>query len=450
MGGEYFKDSRRSRLASPSWQKSRFSPGLFLNYLKVALRKIRRQKGYSFINIFGLAIGLACCMLIFLYVSNELSFDRYHKDYKRIFRVGVEIKGSAGSSKYAINVPPLATRLNENFPDVEKAARIFFLDDGRRLVKKGEEIFYEEGFVYVDPEIFSILSCLSLRAIRSSAFKSPQTVVIPQRLAEKYFPRQHALGKTLNINNKDLLVSGVMKNAPANSHLASDVFLPMSALGNPRWLEDWTWPGMLTYVKLSAGADARIVENKIRQFCAGYYSKDPKAQGKIFSHFLQPLAAVYLHSNDLEYPFGRSGSYANLVIFSAVGLFILLIACINFINLATARAASRAKEVAIRKVAGAKRSELIGQFMSEAGLTTLQALLLALGLMIVSRPLFSRLTGYELQFAVLLEPENLTAHAGADRHRDGAGRGLPGVFPFSHQARRRDQRRRKRRQTDRC
>ena len=362
----------------------------------MSLRKIRHQKGYSFINIFGLAIGLACCLFIFLYVSNELSFDRYHKDYQRIFRVGVEIKGSAGSSRYAINVPPLATRLNENFPEVEKAARLFFLDDGRRTVKKGEEFFYEEGFVYVDPEIFSILSLPFIEGNPRQAFASPRTVVIPRRLAEKYFPRQHALGKTLNINTKDLLVSGVMENAPANSHLASDVFLPMSALGNPRWLEDWTWPGMLTYVKLTAGADPRIVEDKIRQFCAGYYRKDPKAQGKIFSHFLQPLAAVYLHSNDLEYPFGRSGSHAHLVIFSAVGLFILFIACINFINLATARATGRAKEVAIRKVAGARKSELIGQFLSETWLTILQAMVLAAGLMAVGRPLFNRLTGFEL------------------------------------------------------
>jgi putative ABC transport system permease protein len=401
VGGEYFKDSRRSRLASPSWEKHYLFSGLLLNYLKVSLRKIRRQKGYSFIIIFGLAIGMACCLLIFLYVSNELSFDRYHKDYERIFRVGLEIKGSTGSIKYAINVPPLAPSLKKNFPDVEKAARILFLDDGRRMVKKGEEIFYEEGFVYADPEIFSILSYTFIEGNPDNALKSPQTVIIPQRLAEKYFPQGHALGKTLSINNKDILVTGVVKNAPANSHMSSDVFLPMAALGNPRWLEDWTWPGMLTYVKLSAGADARIIESKIRQFCASYYNKDPKAQGKLFSHFLQPLAAVYLHSNDLEYPFGRSGNYTNLLIFSAVGLFILFIACINFINLATARAANRAKEVAIRKVAGAKRSELIGQFMSEAGLTTLQAMLLALGLMIVSRPLFNHLTGYEVQLTVL-------------------------------------------------
>ena len=197
VGGEYFKESRRSLLASPSWKKSRFAPGLFLNYLKVSLRKTRRQKWYSFITIFGLAVGMACCMLIFLYISNELSFDRYHKDYKRIFRVGLEIKSSTGSSRYAINVPPLAPSLMKNFPDVEKAARIFFLDDGRRMVKKGEEIFYEEGFVYVDPEIFSILSYTFIEGNPNNALKSPQTVVIPQRLAEKYFPHRHALGKTL-------------------------------------------------------------------------------------------------------------------------------------------------------------------------------------------------------------------------------------------------------------
>jgi putative ABC transport system permease protein len=397
IGKEYYKESQRSLLGSPSWEKARLSSGLFLNYLKVSLRKIRRQKGYSFITVFGLALGLACCLFIFVYIRNELSFDRYHKDYERSFRVGLEIKSSSGGSRYAINVPPLAPRLRENFPEVQEAARLFFLDNGRRTVKKGEEIFYEEGFVYADPEIFSILSYTFIEGNPQQALKSPQTVVIPQRLAEKYFPGGHALGKTLHVNKRDLLVSGVVENAPANSHMANDVFLPMTALGNPPWMEDWTWPGMLTYVKLSAGADARIVENKIGNFCAGHYRTNPRAQGKSFNHFLQPLAAVYLHSNNLEYAFGRSGNYINLLIFSAIGLFILLIACINFINLATARAANRAKEVAIRKVAGAKRSELIGQFLSETWLTTLQAMLLASVLMIVSRPLFNRLTGFELQ-----------------------------------------------------
>ena len=399
IAAEYGKNRELALDRRAPWRPARFLPALAGNYMKVALRKLRRQKGYAFINIFGLAIGIACSTFIFLYVSYELSFDRYHKDYQRIFRVGLEIKSSAGSSKYAINVPPLAPHLQANFSEVEKAARVFFLGDSRRMVKKEKEIFYEEGFVYVDPEFFSILSYNFTEGNPDNALKSPRTVVIPQRLAEKYFPHEHALGKILNINNQDILVTGVVKNVPANSHLANDIFLPIAALDNPRWLEDWTWPGMLTYVKLAAGADARTLEGKIEDFSAGYSSKNPKAQGKRFSHFLQPLAAVYLHSNDLEYPFGRSGDPTNLLIFSAVGLFILLIACINSINLATAQASQRAKEVGIRKVAGAQRGELIGQFMSEAWLTAMQAMLLALGLMIVGRPLFITLTGFELPLA---------------------------------------------------
>jgi putative ABC transport system permease protein len=400
IAAEYHKNRELALDRRTPWRPARFMPALAWNYIKAALRKLRRQKGYAFINIFGLAVGIACSTFIFLYVSYELSFDRYHKDYQRIFRVGLEIKCGAGSSKYAINVPPLAPRLNENFSGVEKAARLCFLDDGRRRVKKGEEIFYEEGFVYVDPEIFSILSYDFTEGNPDNALQSPRTVVLPQRLAEKYFPHEHALGKILNINNQDILVTGVVKTPPVNSHLTSDVFLPMTALGNPRWLEDWTWPGMLTFVKLAAGADARIVEGKMEHFCAAHYRQDPKAQGKLFHHFLQPLAAVYLHSSDLEYNFGLSGNPTTLFIFSAVGLFILLIACINFINLATAQAAQRAKEVGVRKVAGAGRRELIGQFMSEAWLTAMQAMLLALGLMIVGRPLFNTLTtGFELPYA---------------------------------------------------
>ncbi len=408
LATEYGKNRELALDRRTPWRPGRFMPALFWNYIKAALRKLRRQKGYSLINVLGLAVGIACSMFIFLYVSYELSFDRYHKDYQRIFRVGLEMQDGAVSSKYAINVPPLAPKLRESFPEVEKAARLCFLDDGRRRVKKGEEIFYEEGFVYVDPEIFSILSYDFIEGNPTNALKSPRTVVIPRRLAEKYFPHEHALGKTLNINNQDILVTGVVKTPPANSHLINDAFLPMTALGNPRWLEDWTWPGMPTFVKLAAGADALAVESKIRRICASHYNKDPKAQGKLFHHFLQPLAAVYLHSSDLEYNSGLSGNPTNLFVFSAVGLFILLIACINFINLATAQAAQRAKEVGVRKVAGAARSELIGQFMSEAWLTTLQAMLLALGLMIVGRPLFNTLTtGFELPFAVFWDPRTL-------------------------------------------
>jgi len=399
LAAEYGKNRELALDRRTPWRPGRFMPALVWNYTKTALRKLRRQKGYSLINICGLAVGIACSMFIFLYVSYELSFDRHHKDYRRIYRVGLEIRDGAVSSKYAINAPPVAPRLNENFSGVEKAARLCFLGD-ERMVKKGDEIFCEEGFVYVDPEIFSILSYDFTEGNPDSALKSPRTVVIPRRLAEKYFPHEQALGKTLNINNQDLLVSGVVAPPPVNSHLTNDVFLPMSALGNPSWMEDWTWPGMLTFVKLAAGADARAVEGKMERFFAAHYRSDPKAHGKRFHHFLQPLAAVYLHSSDLEYNFGLSGNPTTLFIFSAIGLFILLIACINFINLATAQAAQRAKEVGVRKVAGAGRRELIGQFMSEAWLTAMLAMLLALGLMIVGRPLFNTLTtGFELPFA---------------------------------------------------
>ena len=177
-----------------------------------------------------------------------------------------------------------------------------------------------------------------------------------------------------------------MKNVPANSHMSNDVFLPMTALGNPRWLEDWTWPGMLTYVKLTAGADAADRRKKNGAFLRRLLQQQSQGARETF----QPLSAaagcrLFAFQMIWSIAFGRSGNYTNLLIFSAVGLFILLIACINFINLATARATTRAKEVGIRKVAGAKRSELIGQFMLDAWLTTCLALLLALGL-VICRP----------------------------------------------------------------
>jgi len=359
---------------------------------------------YSSINIFGLAIGLACCIFILLYVRNELSFDRYHKDHNRIFRVGLDMKSSSGSTKYASNVPPLAHELKKKIPEVEEAARIggfYYI----QLVRRGDIAFYENGFMYVDPEIFSILTIPFKEGDPQTALRAPNTVVFPERLAQKYFPDEQALGKTIRIGNRDCRITGVVVDALANTHMPYDIFLPIS--DEAPWMKDWTWPGVLTYVKLAAHADVRLVEQKIRHFGAEHYRNNPKAEGKTFSYFLQPVTDIYLHSSDLEGDIGRRGNAAYIYIFSAIGLVILLISCINFTNLTTSRFTTRAKEVGVRKVVGAKKNQLIRQFITESGIMVLVAMLVAIVIVDVCRPLFSTLVGTALRLDLLLGPGTL-------------------------------------------
>jgi putative ABC transport system permease protein len=362
---------------------------------------MRRQSLYTSINILGLAIGLACCIFILLYVRNELSFDRYHKDHNRIFRVGLEMESSSGSTKYAPNVPPLAHELKKEIPEVEEAARIggfYYI----QLVSRGDIAFYENGFMYVDPEIFSILTIPFIEGNPQTALRAPNTVVFPERLAQKYFPDEQALGKTIHIGNRDCLITGVVSDAMANTHMPYDIFLPISE--NPPWMKDWTWPSVLTYVKLTAHADSRLVEQKIKHFGAEHYLNNPKADGKTFSHFLQPVTDIYLHSADMEDDISRKGNAAYLYIFSTIGLVVLLISCINFTNLTTARSANRAKEVGIRKVAGAKKNELVRQFLTESGLMALLAMLIALCIVDICLPLLNTLIGASLRLDLFIGP----------------------------------------------
>ncbi|MEW6363435.1 MAG: ABC transporter permease [Acidobacteriota bacterium] len=361
------------------------------NYLTVSFRNIVRYKGYSLVNILGLASALACCTFIALYVVHEHSYDRYHRNSDRLFRVTLRIENSAGATGYAINVPPLAPALKREIPEVEESARVFPFDQ-TRLVRRGNVAFYEEGFCYADPELLSVLTYEFEEGSSQTALVGPESIVIPRRLAEKYFPRESALGKRLTVNGKDRTVTGVVRDAPPNTHLPYDMFTPMADLRDPPWMADWTWPGMITYVRLRSGADRDDVEQKMRSLLAQHYVGNPRADGQSFHFFLQPIRDIYLDS-PLEYEFGPSGNAAYLRLFTAIGIAVLLLACFNFINLATARGALRIKEVGIRKVVGASRRKLLGQFMVEAAVVSLLASAAAYGLVLMGRGVFADISG---------------------------------------------------------
>jgi putative ABC transport system permease protein len=389
-----------------SWTYAKFAllwkGSMLFNYLKLTGRGLFRHKLFSSVNIFGLAVGMACCFFIAIFVRDELSADRFHADHDRIFRVILNSDSASGGARYAINVRPLAPALRKEIPEIVETARIggFYY---KQLVNKNETIFYEDGFVYVDPEIFSILTIPFIEGDPTTALKAPKTVVLPERLAKKYFPGQTALGQTIRIGVKDHLITGIVKDAPKNTHLPYDIFLPIS--DNPYLNEDWTTPGVLTYIKLAPGADARFVEQKIKYFGAEHYRHRVEAEGKTFRHSLQPLTDIYLHSSDLEGDFCRRGQLSYLYLFAAVGLIVLGISCLNFTSLSIARTAAKTREAGVRKVVGALKNDLIKQSLAESGVMAFIAMLIAIIVVGSLLPLLNSLIGVDLRWNAIPWPK---------------------------------------------
>jgi len=373
-------------------QSAWWSGVMFNNYLKTAVRNLLRYKGYSFLNISGLAFGMAACMLILLWVLSELSFDRFHENADNIYRVAYEEQVSTGSQHYWNMPPPLAPALQETFPGIEKASRIRIW--GSRLVRHGDTRYVERGFAFVDPDFLRMFSFRLLMGDPESALNAPNSVVITQDMAEKYFGDVNPMGKTLNVDSDyDLTVTGVLENMPAESSFQFDFLAQFpfiyKFIGRDV-SENWGYHAMITYVQLGQGSSMAAVNDQIGDFLKDHYANlDTRL-------YLQPLKEVHLHN------LGGGGAIIYVYIFSAAALLVLLIACINFVNLTTARSANRAKEVGIRKVTGARASDLRRQFFGESIFMSLLALLTAAVLVVALLPFFNELTGKQLGYTALL------------------------------------------------
>ncbi|HUU04671.1 MAG TPA: ABC transporter permease [Patescibacteria group bacterium] len=392
VGGEYFKESRRSLLASPSWQKSRFSPALLLNYLKVAWRRIVRQRGYSFINIFGLALGLACCLLITLLVLDELSFDRFHRNKADLFRVEGDMNVSDRSCRVVATPAPLAPALESEVPEIAAASRC--VSAGEVLLQSGGRAFYEGEAFAVDPSFLRMFTFPLRRGDSRTALSGPDSIVISGELAEKFFPGLDPLGQVLRIDEQlDLRISGVLEKVPHNSSLRFQALLPFSFMkATNRGSDNWGDGTVQTYVQLRSGASPAVVSGKITGFIRARRSEDRTTLD------LRPLTGIHLHAYS-GYETGNT-HLLFIILLSVIALIVLLIACINFMNLSTARSASRALEVGMRKVVGAGRGQLVRQFYLEAFLLCLLALGAGLLLASLVLPLFNSLTQRELGFGV--------------------------------------------------
>lgn len=361
------------------------------NYLKTAFRNIQRQKGFAFINISGLAIGMACCVVLFLYIQNELSYDRFHEKADQIYRVITQYESNGQVNRIATSSAPLGPALRDDFPEVRQSVRL-----GKNVFKilhQGKR-YYEQLF-FVDPEIFDVFSFPLTAGDSKTVLSEPYSLVISEKMAKKYFGEDNPVGKVLNIENwHDFKITGVLKNIPSNSHLQFDFLTPFTDFVS-RNLREWGVSNFYTYALLAEGFSPDGFESKIPDFVEKYRGKESRNVYKV-RYALQPITRIHLHSH-LNLEISPNNDINNVAIFALVAVFILLIACFNYLNLSTARYALRAKEVGMRKVIGARRAQIISQFMGETLILSLISVFLTLVLIELFLPVFNTIAGNELK-----------------------------------------------------
>ena len=387
---------------------------MILNFLKVSFRSLFRQKLYTTINILGLTGGITCSLLITLYVLNELSFDRFHKYSDRIYRI--TLAGRLGTSKFngPVASSPMASFLVKEFPEVESAVRIFPM--GNRCVQYENKLFYEDRFAFADSNFFDLFNFKFILGNSTNALRKPGSVVITKSMALKYFGTENSIGKYLEITNDDipsLEITGIIEDMPQNSHFHFDFIASSKVLkdaNNPYWINSNNY----TYILLKQGSSPQNVENKfpdlVRRFVVPQVIEFYKAKkDSIFTSYfeykfhLQKLTQIHLHSN-LGYELEPNGNIKYIYLFITVALFVLLIACINFINLATAYSINRAKEVGIRKVLGASKRNIILQFLAETIILCFMAVIASIFLSELLIPVFNKILSLQLDINILERP----------------------------------------------
>ncbi|HEY4208928.1 MAG TPA: ABC transporter permease [Puia sp.] len=383
------------------------------NYFKTALRNLWKNKGFSAINIIGLAVGLATCLLIVFYVLDELNYDRWNTRADRIYRLDGEIK-FGGQHVFLAIAPPLAgPAMLQDYPEVEQYTRFRWAP--ALLIRKGDQNIRESSLYYADSTLFEVFSLQVISGDARTALTKPHSMVISEKMARKYFNTPNAAGRTLLVNDSiPYTVTAVMRDMSAQSHFHSEIFIPMLQNKSSRAADEWLSHNYPTYILLKDGADAARLEAKLPGMIEKYMAPLVKTalnmslaelykSGNYLGFSLTPLTSIHLHSNRMA-EMGANGSMQYVYIFSAIACFILLIACINFMNLSTARSSNRAKEVGMRKVMGSARRQLVLQFILESTLISFLSLFLALGLVASMLPLFNHLSGKEISIAVLARP----------------------------------------------
>ncbi len=362
------------------------------NYLKTAIRNITRHKGYSFINLAGLAVGLAVCILILLWVQDELRYDRFHENGDRIYRALEHENLSNGNVlTYPLFPPAFGPALKNDYPEVLETVR--FRTPRGRIVTVGDNSFYEDGLAFADPALLTVFSFPLIKGNSEKALLNPDSMVITETMAVKYFDTSDPMGKMVRVDNiHEFQVTGVCRDLPSYSQIRFDFIIPISNLEKYDWdMNGWNSFGIRTYVLLAERTDFCAFNSKIENFLTRYN------EDNIMTVSLQPMKKVHLYSAGISSS-NTNGNIKYVAIFSLIAFLILLMACVNFMNLTTARSENRAREVGLRKVVGAQRTELIFQFIGESMLLALFSLIIALTLVQTVLPYFNTLADKQLSF----------------------------------------------------
>ena len=357
------------------------------NYLKVAFRNLSKNKSSTVINVIGLSTGLICFILIFLFVKDELSYDRFHKNPEQVYRIVKDFVNDDKSRIPDATTPPaLAPAVQKDLPEIAQTTRLFPSWGRRYVLEVGEKKMNEQGLMRVDSNFFEVFSFPFFKGNKQSAFKEPRSIILTESSAKKYFGDEDPLGKTIKLDidmGTDYSVTAVLKDIPANSHFRFDFLIPLK-FGNADLSTEWGWYNFYTYVRLKPGVDWKKFESKLQPLFKKYQPQNTN----IF--YSQALTDIHLDSR-LKWELGTNGDRSYVHIMMAIAVFVIVIAGINYINLATARSSKRAKEVGIRKVAGAHKSLLVGQFLSESVLIVICSLLVSVIAAALILPLFNQL-----------------------------------------------------------
>jgi len=395
----------RLSLLRDNWMSQKLTNiAMVKNNLKVAYRSMMRHKFYTFLNLSGLAVSITACILITVFVQNELSYDKYHQDSQRIYRIASYLKFGDNEFRFPATPAPMAETLKSEYPEVIASGRSH--GNFSVLMERDGRFYDQENITYADQGLFEVLSFNVLLGDPEHLLDEPNTVVITESEAVKYFGDANPIGEIIRYDSRiDLKVTGVIEDIPENSSLKRDMWITMlndQASKSTNWLSN----NFITYLKLDENNDPDALYAKLPTFYETHFSAQVKqftgatleqllASGSVLDYQFQPISRIHLYSSQ-DYGFPSAGSIQYVYIFSIVGLFILLIACINFMNLATARASVRAKEVGVRKVLGSLRKQLVNQFITEAILSSLLAFVVAIGLAHAVLPYFNQLTDKEI------------------------------------------------------
>ena len=376
------------------------------NFFVNAGRNMRKHPGYFAVNVIGLAIGLISFIFISLYVLNELSYDKFHSNYSNIYRVKIIGRMAGGELDQAITAAPMARAILKDYPEVLKATRVRGMGDW--LIGFGDKKFNEEGVLFADSTFFDVLDFAMIKGDPQTALVRPRSMVLTEEYAKKYFGDQDPVGQRLTVESDTVLytVTGIIKNVPDNSHLKFDILASMSTYPGISNNQTWVSHNFYTYLVIRDDADIKALQDKFQEMVINYVGPqlkeilgqtidDFRKAGNDFSYILEPLKDIHL-KGATQYNLEPPGSPSTVVIFAVIALLILVVAIINYVNLATAKSMARAKEVGVRKVSGASKSGLVIQFLAESLITVTVAALLALLIVYILTPAFNQVIGKQL------------------------------------------------------